>query len=95
MLSGVAPFRGESAIETLHAILKDEAPPLSAGRECSVELGLVVRHCLEKKREARFQSARDLAFVLEFLVQARPGVARSAAPPSAWSDLRASIASLF
>ncbi len=95
MLSGVAPFRGESAIETLHAILKDEAPPLSAGRECSVELELVVRHCLEKKREARFQSARDLAFVLEFLVQARPGMARSAAPRSAWSDLRASIASLF
>ena len=82
MISGVAPFRGESAIETLHAILKDEAE-------------LVVRHCLEKKREARFQSSRDLAFVLEFLVQARPGVARSAAPRSAWSDLRTSIASLF
>jgi len=95
MISGVAPFRGESAIETLHAILKDEAPPLSAGLECSAELELVVRHCLEKKREARFQSARDLAFVLEFLVQARPGMARSAAPRSAWGDLRASIASLF
>jgi len=95
MLSGVAPFHGESAIETLHAILKDDAPPLSAGREAPPELELVVRHCLEKKREARFQSAHDLAFVLEFLVLARAGAARSAAPRSAWSDLRASIASLF
>ena len=95
MIAGVAPFRGESAIETLHAILKDDVPALPVGRECPPELELVVRHCLEKKREARFQSARDLAFVLEFLVQARPAGARSAAPRSAWSDLRASIASLF
>jgi serine/threonine protein kinase len=66
MIAGVAPFHGDSAIETLHAILKDDAPPLPAGRGASPEVEHVVRHCLEKEPNARFQSARDLAFVLEF-----------------------------
>jgi eukaryotic-like serine/threonine-protein kinase len=96
MLSGAAPFLGDSAIETLHAILKDDAPALAAVSACPPELELVVRRCLEKKPERRFQSAHDLAFVLEFLVQLRPKAA-AARPqaPSAWSGLRASIASLF
>jgi serine/threonine protein kinase len=92
MISGVAPFHGESAIETLHAILKDDAPALAPVSACSPELELVVRRCLEKKPEARFQSAQDLAFVLEFLVQPRTGFSR---PQPAWAGLRASIASLF
>jgi hypothetical protein len=33
----------------------------------------VIRHCLEKSTDARFQTARDLAFVLEFAVRS-PGV---------------------
>ena len=95
MLSGAAPFQRESAVETLHAILKDEVPPLSAVSACSPELELVVRRCLEKRREARFQSAHDLAFVLEFLVQSSPNVAGARRDASRSSWLRASIASLF
>jgi serine/threonine protein kinase len=71
MLSGAAPFHGDSAVETMHAILKQETPPLPHRREGSPELARVVRHCLEKNPSARFQSARDLAFVLEFMVGAR------------------------
>jgi eukaryotic-like serine/threonine-protein kinase len=67
MISGNAPFHGDSAVETMHAILKDEAPELpDRGGEITGELEHVVRHCLEKNPDARFQSARDLAFVLEF-----------------------------
>ena len=90
MLAGAAPFQRESAIETLHAILKEDAPPLAAVSACSRELELVARRCLEKKPEARFQSARDLAFVLEFLVQPRPGAAvlRPEGTRSAWNSLR-------
>jgi eukaryotic-like serine/threonine-protein kinase len=67
MLSGTAPFHGDSAIETLHAILKDEAPPLPS-QGISEQLQRVVQRCLEKKADARFQSAGDLAFVLEFML---------------------------
>ncbi len=96
MLAGVAPFHGDSAIETLHAILKDDAPELAPGCECSPPLEFVVRHCLEKDPKARFQSARDLAFVLEFLVDRRqPPAPHVPAWRSPRGALRESIASLF
>jgi eukaryotic-like serine/threonine-protein kinase len=69
MISGNAPFHGDSAIETLHAILKDDAPVLPDREGISAELEHVIRHCLEKSSDARFQSARDLAFVLEFVLR--------------------------
>ncbi len=47
------------------AILLQEPPELAeSGRSLSVALDHVVRHCLEKDREKRFQSARDVAFAL-------------------------------
>jgi eukaryotic-like serine/threonine-protein kinase len=65
MLAGRAPFRGESPIETLNAILKEEPPELmDAGVNVPPALDRVVRHCLEKSPDERFQSARDLAFGL-------------------------------
>jgi serine/threonine protein kinase len=67
MIAGVAPFRGDSAIETLHAILKDNPPRLPRRDGISAELKHVVGHCLEKEPSARFQSAKDLVFVLEEL----------------------------
>ena len=69
MLAGSAPFKGDSAIETLYAILKHEAPALPVRQHMFQELELVVQHCLEKDASRRFQSARDLAFVLEFLLR--------------------------
>jgi serine/threonine protein kinase len=68
MLSGARPFRGESAADTMSAILREDPPELSTlGRAVSPGLERVVRHCLEKNPEQRFQSARDLAFDLEAL----------------------------
>jgi len=68
MLTGRRPFRGDSAVETMHSILKDEPPDLAAsGRDLPPGLERVVRHCLEKRPGERFQSARDLAFALETL----------------------------
>ena len=68
MLSGRRAFRGDSAVETLNAILKDDPAELSAsGRLVPPALERLVRHCLEKRPEDRFQSARDLVFDLEAL----------------------------
>jgi eukaryotic-like serine/threonine-protein kinase len=68
MLSGRRAFHGESAAETMSAILKEDPPDLSETNKNIVPaLERVVHHCLEKNREARFHSASDLAFALEAL----------------------------
>ena len=66
MLSGKRAFGGDSAIETLNAILKEDPPELSeSNSQINSALERVVMHCLEKNPEQRFQSARDVAFALE------------------------------
>ncbi len=88
MLSGQRAFRGDTAADTITAILTKEPPDLSqTNRDIHPGLDRIVRHCLEKNPEERFESARDLAFDLEALstisapsaatgVHARPAPAR-------------------
>ena len=65
MLSGRRAFQRDSAAETMSAILKEEPPELSeSGRNVPPALDSIVRHCLEKDPDDRFQSARDVAFSL-------------------------------
>jgi hypothetical protein len=68
MISGKRAFRRDTAAETMTAILKDDPPELSE-MDYPVSTGLerIVRRCLEKQPEQRFQSAKDLAFALEAL----------------------------
>lgn len=65
MLTGRRAFVRESQAETLSAILRDEPPALNAAGAAPGGLERIVRRCLEKDAENRFQSARDLAFALE------------------------------
>ncbi len=68
MLSGVRTFRRDTAAETMTAVLKDDPPELSnPGRMVSPTLERIVRRCLEKSPDQRFQSARDLSFALSAL----------------------------
>jgi formylglycine-generating enzyme required for sulfatase activity len=78
MLSGRRAFKKETAADTISAILKEEPPELS-GSDAKVPPALegVVRHCLEKDRDHRFQSVRDVAFALA--ESQEPGAARHAA----------------
>jgi serine/threonine protein kinase/Tol biopolymer transport system component len=63
MLTARPAFRGDSPIETLNAILKEDPPDfVDVGVRVPNALERVVRHCLEKNPDDRFQSARDLAF---------------------------------
>ena len=65
MLAGVPAFRGDSPIETLNLILKNDPPDfIELNVRVPGALDRVVRHCLEKNPDERFQSARDLAFDL-------------------------------
>ncbi|MGH9220600.1 MAG: protein kinase domain-containing protein, partial [Vicinamibacterales bacterium] len=63
MLTGSAAFTRASGAETMAAILTEELPSPAALHPPALER--VVRRCVEKNREARFQSARDLAFALQ------------------------------
>jgi eukaryotic-like serine/threonine-protein kinase len=68
MLCGQRAFRRDTAAETMTAILKDDPPELSEmPNPVSPGLERIVRRCLEKQPEQRFQSAKDLAFALEAL----------------------------
>jgi Tol biopolymer transport system component len=81
MLSGRRAFHGETAADTMSAILTKEPQELSeSGQKVSEPLERLVRHCLEKSPEARFQAASDIAFDLEAI---------SGAPPSAPAALDA------
>ena len=71
MLSGQRAFKKDSSVETLNAILKEDPPDLlESGANIPPALDRVVRHCLEKHPEARFQSSRDVAFDLEAMSDA-------------------------
>jgi Tol biopolymer transport system component len=68
MLSGKRAFRGASPADTMSAILSSDPPELESGtRTIPPMLDHVLRRCLEKSPEERYQSARDLAFNLESL----------------------------
>ncbi len=68
MLSGQRAFRRDTSAETMTAILREEPPEISTtSKPIAPAIERIVRRCLEKKPQQRFQSARDLAFDLEGL----------------------------
>lgn len=85
MLSGRAAFKRDTAADTMTAILKED--PLeggAAGRPFAPGIERILRHCLEKSPEERFQSSRDLAFNLE----AVSGTSDSLSAPAVAPGLR-------
>lgn len=57
MLSGARAFKGDTAADTMTAILTKDPPELQAtNREIPPALERIVRHCLEKSPDERFQS---------------------------------------
>src|SRR6516164_1379182 len=79
MLSGGRAFRRDTTAETMTAVLKDDPADFAdLGRTVSPTLERIVRRCLEKSPDQRFQSARDLSFALGALSGTETtGVARS------------------
>ena len=89
LLSGKNAFKRDTSAETMAAILRDEPPELTeSGRNVSPALDRIVKHCLEKDRDRRFQSARDIAFSLsEQSSPTTPSSARGIAQPIASEGL--------
>jgi len=75
MVAGRRAFGGDTRMEVMAAILKEEPAQLSSsGAAVPVDLERTVHRCLEKRPEARFQSAADLAYSLK-------SIGSSQAPP--------------
>jgi Tol biopolymer transport system component len=77
MLTGERAFQGDSPVETMSAILKEEPTALAQqSARIPAAVARVLTHCLEKEPSERFQSARDIAFHLESVSDVGSGPTR-------------------
>lgn len=81
MVSGQRAYQRDTAADTMTAIISQEPPELSTSRgDVPPSLERIIRHCLEKNLNERFQSARDVAFALEALSGTGVNVPSNAVP---------------
>ncbi len=89
MATGRLPFVGKTATETMDRVLHAEPEAISRFSEkMPAELERIVRKCLEKERERRYQTPRELLVDLRNLQQdsgARALVVQRIARGAAWS----------
>ncbi len=68
MAVGARPFRGDNSASVVSSILRDTPAPVTEARpDLPNQLGRIVRRCLEKDVERRFQSAKEIRNELEDL----------------------------
>lgn len=80
MATGQRAFSGRSQASLISAILSSQPPPISSFRPLSPPgLDQLVRTCLAKEPDQRWQSARDVVLQLRALAEAPPAVAASGA----------------
>jgi serine/threonine protein kinase/DNA-binding winged helix-turn-helix (wHTH) protein/Tol biopolymer transport system component len=83
MLSSEQAFTGDTSADVMSAILtSDPFERVASAATIAPALHRILRHCLEKDPEERFQSSRDLAFGLEALSRgSKAPVVTKAMPP--------------
>lgn len=79
MISGRLPFEGESAMEMIGSILKDEPRPLP--ESVPQELRRIVTKCLRKDPDQRYQTMKGLLADLNQLPEAAGGGAKTDPAP--------------
>jgi predicted Ser/Thr protein kinase len=100
MVTGELPFKGDTPLDTMHAIAYEEARPVTAiRRSLPPRMHQIVSKCLRKNREDRYLDARSLAADLRHLKQDLETGSRVSVPAGArfeawleavknWSPLR-------
>jgi hypothetical protein len=85
MFAGERAFKGKTAVDTMSAILKEDPPDFPEAAHASAPaIERIVRRCLEKNVDERFQSVRDVTFALEALSSAsgiKPAALVDGPPP--------------
>ena len=66
-VTGKTPFSGDSVIKSLHMLVYEPAPLAELNPAAPAELQRIVRKCLAKERDQRYQTARDLMVDLKNL----------------------------
>ena len=91
-ITGQRAFAGKDQIETLNKIIREPAPPLSAfNSNAPAELQRIVRRCLAKDADERYQNIKDVAIELkEMRREMQEGSVDTTMPPvsSASSEAR-------
>jgi predicted Ser/Thr protein kinase len=83
MVTGELPFKGETPLDTMHAIAYEEARPVSViRRNLPPQVHRIVASCLRKRPEDRYADARALAIDLKRLEQDLETGTRRALPPA-------------
>ena len=92
MVTGTRAFRGETEVDTMTAVLREEPAAVKLD-EAAIPAGYqdIVRHCLEKDPENRFQSAKDLVFALQTLSGTATGKVPSSPKGKARAELCAAL----
>ena len=90
MTTGRRPFSGESQASLITAIMSAEPPPVSTSRDgCPPSLDRVVKKCLAKDPDGRWQDAGDLAAELQWVGEqadvASPPAASRRGSTAAWA----------
>src|ERR1051325_6047903 len=68
MITGRTPFKGETASDTSAMILTAEPPPLAESvPDAPFEIERIVRKALQKKRDERYQTVKDMLLDLKSL----------------------------
>lgn len=89
LLSGEAPYQGDSQVEILVQVLQRDAPRLDkVSPKTPRDLAAIVGKCLEKEPSRRYRSARALAADLARYLDGEPVLAR---PPSVAYQARKAI----
>jgi eukaryotic-like serine/threonine-protein kinase len=75
MVTGLHPFKGDSEVNVMAAILDADAPSIEValpdGRDVPMVLESLIRTCIAKDPEERWQSAQDVARELAFIREGR------------------------
>src|SRR3989441_13040578 len=67
-VTGKKPFEGESVIKSLHMVVYEPAPPIAGlNPSAPTELRRIVRRCLAKDADERYQSIKEVAIELRGL----------------------------
>ena len=87
--TGHRPFEADSVIKSLHKLVYEPAPPLSDfNPDAPAELQRIVRRCLEKDPEERYQTIRDVVIELKHL---RREIDETVDTPSARAEIATPI----
>jgi serine/threonine protein kinase len=84
VVSGHRPFEGDSILDVLHKIVHAEPPPVTDDvSRCPAALRRIIRKCLVKNPERRYQSIKDVAVDLRDLAEGHEvELSLSTSPPT-------------